>query len=238
MTLATEARVTRTAIYRAGQEQWCDEPVESSFVKTALIMLCSVTNASGTVKRDASPRLFSSWLDQAWLETGTVASRRLYRISAPTNADSASPGDKRMAVLEAAAIVGNIAQFTEVYRSMNLDDRSANDVVSIVQLALSIGAIALAEEACKYGLTRFPNHDELKKMSTIFEPPRITVSRRQPPTGTRANTQWLTAHGDDYRGKWVALRAGTLIASASSIDELLKIIGDVKGTGIFIAPVH
>lgn len=235
---ATQVCITSTAQYRTGWEQLCDEPVESLFSDAAVIMPCSGTNMSGTVKSGAGPRLLSSQLDLVWFETGTVATSRLHRISVPTNAESASPGDKQMALLEAAAIVDNVAQFTDIYRSMNLDDRPENDIVSIVQLALSIGAIALAEVACKYGLTRFPNHDELKKMRTIFEPPRITVSRRRPPAGIRANTEWLTAHGDEYRGKWVALRAGSLVASANSIDELLKLTGDVRGTDILITPVH
>ncbi len=136
------------------------------------------------------------------------------------------------------AAINNPEQFTEVYRTMNLVNCNADDLVHIARLALSVGALNIAKETCETGLQRFPDNEELTRMSRIFAPPRITVSRRRLPTGTRANTLWLKLHGDNYRGKWVALRAGELLASANTVNELVAITGDVKGTDIFILPIH
>jgi hypothetical protein len=143
-----------------------------------------------------------------------------------------------MALLEAAAIAGNIDQFNDIYQGIDLHGRPESDMVCIVHLALGIGAMTAARETCAYGLTHFPANGELIKMQTIFTPPRITVNRQPSPAGTRANTEWLATHGDEYRGKWVALQAGVLVASGNSVDEILQVTGDVRGTNIFITPVH
>lgn len=156
----------------------------------------------------------------------------------PIDPDRQDMGDDQLARLEAAVDAGNMDEFTHIYQSIDLNELPAVDLVRIARLALNHGAINLAKDACNRGLARFPDSFELVKMHTIFQPPHITVSRRPPQAGTRANTQWLTAHGDEYRGKWVALRAGTLVASATSIDELIKKTGEVRRKNIFITPVH
>ncbi len=135
------------------------------------------------------------------------------------------------------AAINNPEQFTEVYRTMNLVNCNADDLVHIARLALSVGALNIAKETCETGLQRFPDNEELTRMSRIFAPPRITVSRRRLPTGTRANTEWLKAHSAEYRGKWVALENGTLIAAADTVDALIHVTGEVNGTNVFIVPI-
>jgi hypothetical protein len=228
-----------SACYAASLNQWRGNGLaESLAARLYVVIPCNDTNSSGTTKRSAGPRLLSAWLDRVWVNTGTTATPEIYTIATPTSADWSSAIDKPLALLEAAAVAGNLEQFTAVFRSIDLASAPENDMVHIAQLALNCGAATLAREACEQGLKRFPNNRGLGKMQTIFAPPRITISTRQPSTGTRANTQWLADHGDAYRGKWVALRAGELVAVANSVDALLKITGDVKGTGIFITPIH
>lgn len=180
----------------------------------------------------------SSWLDSALSDAGTWVAVKTYGTRTTTSAEVSAPGDYQMALLEATAEIGNIEQFTEVYNAMNLDNCAASDLVHVARLALSVGALNLAKATCEFGVQRFPEDNELNRMNRIFAPPNIKISRRPPPSGTRANTLWLKSHGDYYRGKWVALRAGELLASAKTIDELVAITGDVKGTGIFILPIH
>lgn len=203
--------------------------------------LSTATNIEGTavwpVSRGVHEQL-SSWLDKILLDTGTRIALKSISKCTTTSADVAGPVDYQVALLEAAAAINNIEQFTEVFKAMNLESCTAEDLIQIIRLALSTGGLGIAKETCELGLRRFPNDSELNRMSRIFAPPRITISQRPSPTGTRANTLWLKAHGDNYRGKWVALRAGDLIASAKTIDELVAITGDVKGTDIFILPIQ
>jgi hypothetical protein len=227
--------VTQIAIRN---QRLCDTPLEIALEGVNVVAPCGGTNASGTSLSIFSQRLLSSQLDHVWLYTGTTALWKFDATSIPTNADSTRPGDKQIALLEAAAVVANIEQFTSIYQGMDLSARSVTDIIYIVQLALGIGAIALAREVCEIGLRHFTDNSELMEMSSVLAPPRISGSKRKLSSGTRANTEWLNAHADEYRDKWVALRAGSLIAVADSIKELLALTGDVRGTDIFITPVH
>lgn len=198
------------------------------------------TNTSGGLQNLIVVSPISSLLDRVWLWTGTATTAQLKPdiVSTPTSVDSTHPGDKQIALLQAYAVIGNVDQFTSTYQEIDLGDRPVKDIIYIVQLALSIGAIALAKDACVQGLKRYTDNSELNKMYTVLAPPRISVSKRKSPTGIGSNTVWLKAHGDEYHGKWVALRAGTLVAVADSVKELLKVTGDVRGTDLFILSVH
>ena len=233
-------RVSETGViyYTTHDQQLCGDIAEEVSIGVDIVTPCSGTNASGTTKSVVNPKRLSSWLDDEWYKIGVNIAWGAYRIKEPTSANGSNLTDKKIALLEAIAVVGNIDQFARIYREINLNDRTENDIVCIVQLALNIGAPSLAKEACERGLTRFPNNKELSEMYSIFAPPQVTVSQRQPLPGIRLNTEWLTAHGDEYRGKWVALRAGTLVAAADSVNDLLKITGDVRGKDIFITPIH
>jgi hypothetical protein len=37
---------------------------------------------------------------------------------------------------------------------------------------------------------------------------------------------WFDKHADQYRGQWVAVREGQLLAVASSLAELMSVIGE------------
>lgn len=136
-----------------------------------------------------------------------------------------------------ASDVYDVSAFVQAYRDMEWDDRSAADFVEAARLALDIGAIPIAQELAMTGVQYFPEHPELQKMAYILAPPKVTVSDRPPDPAAKGNMTWLKKHGDDYRGKWVALRSGELLAVADSIDGLVEQVGELKNTGIMVTQV-
>jgi hypothetical protein len=45
---------------------------------------------------------------------------------------------------------------------------------------------------------------------------------------------WLKQHWDEYRGKWIAVRHGELLAAADSLDEIVDQVGELKNSKIMV----
>lgn len=59
----------------------------------------------------------------------------------------------------------------------------------------------------------------LLRWRSLLAPPRVTTAQRRD-TDRRREYAWLRTHGSEYRGQWVALDDGRLVAAASSLQEL------------------
>src|SRR5690606_2618637 len=103
-----------------------------------------------------------------------------------------------------------------------------------VRLALKVGAHIIARKLALEGVERFPEDAELKKMARILGPPKVAVSNRPAEPGIGDNMAWLTAHWEEYKGKWVALRDGQVLATADSFEGVIEQVGPVKNTGILV----
>lgn len=142
-----------------------------------------------------------------------------------------------MAMLEAAAersSVYDVSPFVAAYEQMDWGERPAADFVYGVRLALKVGAHIIARKLALEGVERFPEDAELKKMARILGPPKVAVSNRPAEPGIGDNMAWLTAHWEEYKGKWVALRDGQVLATADSFEGVIEQVGPVKNTGILV----
>lgn len=57
-------------------------------------------------------------------------------------------------------------------------------------------------------------------MERAIAPGRVQVLASHGRGGSQESMAWLRAHGDEYRGQWVALRAGELLGSHPDRREL------------------
>ena len=57
---------------------------------------------------------------------------------------------------------------------------------------------------------------------------KITITKTQEISDFPANRQWLNAHRLQYRGKWVALQEGHLLAEAPSANELIQKLDSIQ----------
>ena len=64
------------------------------------------------------------------------------------------------------------------------------------------------------------NEPALDAWETVLAPAKILA--RQPATGTdlRTDLRWIAEHAQEYRGQWVAVLAGKLLAHSEDHEEL------------------
>ncbi len=131
----------------------------------------------------------------------------------------------------------NLGQFVQAYHQIDWDNQEANAFARAVTLALQTGAHLIARECALAGNRRFPDYLELQKMARILAPPNAKSIPGQGNPSWRANRAWLQQHWDDYRGHWVALRQGQLLAVADDVNGLVAQVGELKGTDILITSI-
>lgn len=134
-----------------------------------------------------------------------------------------------MAPLQACAARGDERAFISAYQAIDWQTRSPGDHVMAINLALTAGAHLAARNLALQAAKLFPSHPEIQKYARVLAPPTVTKSSLPIDPSVRANRDWLSKYGDSYRGRWVGLRNGQLLGSASSLEALAEKIGDTNG---------
>jgi hypothetical protein len=141
------------------------------------------------------------------------------------------------ALLEAAMQAGDVQIFIQMVDRIDWSQQSPADFVSAVHLALAAGAHLTARQLAIQGHRLYPEHPDLDKMAYILAPSQAQVVKRPPhQTPGTPNFDWLREHSAHYRGMWVALREGQLLAAAPTVRELKNKL-DLTNKGIFFARV-
>jgi hypothetical protein len=138
----------------------------------------------------------------------------------PTALDVTKDSDDGMAMLEMAAEAGDERAFVQATGEIDWLQRPAADFARAVRLALAAGAHLLARNLADHGHRLHPRHEELATMAHILAPPRVVRTGLPPDPSGRANLEWMRDHAAEYRGRWVALKDGVLLASAPTAREL------------------
>lgn len=81
------------------------------------------------------------------------------------------------------------------------------------------GTLRGAREIAEQGLALYPDHPELRQVHYALRPFEVRVSKAQAsdPTPT---FEWLKKNAYAYRGKWVALDKGELVAASENYEEV------------------
>lgn len=148
--------------------------------------------------------------------------------------------DDSIWLLEVAAAQSSpedVRPFVAAYRYIDWATRPADDFAQTVRLALRVGAHRIARECALDGSHRFPDHAELQRLARLLAPPEAKVIKSEPNTSWKHNKAWLQTHWHEYKGKWVALQNGNLLAVADNLDGLVAQLGEIKYTGILVTPV-
>lgn len=157
---------------------------------------------------------------ERWQPYLVVATGPSQVIVLPTALDATEDTGDGMAALEIAAEVGNETAFLQAVSKVDWLQRSATDFVRAVRLALAAGAHLFARKLATQGARLYPDHLELRKMAHVLAPPRVVNVDVPASPSVRANQAWLRFHADEYRGQWVALREGTLLAIGATAREV------------------
>jgi len=137
--------------------------------------------------------------------------------------------DEQMSALVKAAHSHNTSAFVLAYQNIDWQTKKAEDFVQAVQLALAAGAHLAARKLASLGADRYPQNAELKKSADVLAPPKVVARNLPARPDIRLNRDWIMSQSSAYRGKWVALRNGTVLAVADSFDALADQIGNPSG---------
>ena len=81
-------------------------------------------------------------------------------------------------------------------------------------------------ELAQLGGRLFPDHERGQRAARVLAPPVVRAVRAPRARGLDASMAWFDEHASQYRGQWVAVREGQLLAAAESLEELMPVIGD------------
>jgi hypothetical protein len=118
--------------------------------------------------------------------------------------------------------------FAQAVEEIDWQRKPAEMFADVIRLALMIEALGVVRHLAKLGAERFPDDEYLVRAWKMFGPPRVVTSHAPPRKGQAATMAWLQNHAHEYRGSWIAVQEGQLIADASSFNELIKKIGGLK----------
>jgi hypothetical protein len=128
--------------------------------------------------------------------------------------------------LEEAANQGNERAFINALQEIEWDGMQARDFARAIKLALHIGAPTAAQQIYDKGVARYQHDSDLQRYARLFGSVR-PATRTLPPNPTlKANREWLKLHRSEYRGQWIGIRNGELLATATSLEELIERVGD------------
>ena len=147
----------------------------------------------------------------------------------PQALDVTQDREDGMAALQIAAETGDEIAFVQAASEIDWSHRPAADFARAARLALEAGAHLLVRRLADQGHRLYPHHEELAKMAYILAPPRVVRANLPPDPSVRANLEWMRAHAAEYRGRWVALKAGVLLTSAPTARELKDQLSSTDG---------
>lgn len=70
----------------------------------------------------------------------------------------------------------------------------------------------------------------MRVIYNFLDRPKVTVRKSENRLNVLKNQQWIKTHRQEYKGRWVALRDGELLADSNSVDELIKQVNSSKNT--------
>jgi hypothetical protein len=140
-------------------------------------------------------------------------------------------------VLEAFAKTENVDLFLSLLDTLMQSYRTGDEYLRAVQLCLSLELHAKARQLAFEGAGQYTEHQGLQRMKRLLGPAKVLYSDLPADPTAAANMDWLRQNADEYRGQYVAVKDGKLLAVARSYQELFQTTGPVKGKGILVTKV-
>jgi len=129
-----------------------------------------------------------------------------------------------MAQIEFAADCNDVSAFAQAVENIEWQFQPVDTLLRVIEMALSLNHIALARRLTQIGQEQFPDNEQLKKAARVLAPP-VTLGVGPATPELNSTVAWVKEHAAEYQGQWIAVRAGELMAHASSLDELIEKAG-------------
>ena len=131
-------------------------------------------------------------------------------------------------VLRAAYEQGHARQFVQLLEDIDWSNQPPEFFVEAINMALYVNATRLVHLLAAEGYRLHPDDEMMQRADRVFNPPRVGKTGSPAKKGINAYMRWFGEHAAAYRGKWVAVKAGELVAVADSRDELDAQIAEVE----------
>lgn len=132
-----------------------------------------------------------------------------------------------LGLLVALAEQGDGPAFARQAAEIAWDVYPPQDIARAVRLALAAGAPLTARQLSVEGYHLYPEDAELAKMAHILAPPKVLGTSPANPS-RRLDQEWLRHHAHEYRGQWIALKDGALVAAAPTAKQLKSLVPEMN----------
>ena len=136
-----------------------------------------------------------------------------------------SPQPPELHTLEQAAAQTDRQTFARLATTIDRSAHCATALTRAIDLALALDVVSLARELAHQGSKIFPEDKHLQQAMAVLAPPVVRGTRLAQSLHLVAAQRWLKEHTSQYTGQWVAVRGGTLLGSAPTLQELHERIG-------------
>ena len=123
--------------------------------------------------------------------------------------------DADMTQIETAAAREDKRSFVELIRAVKWQERTAPQLLRAIDLAFGLEIHSFAADLARRGPEWFPTNKRIRQLASVFAPPRVLGTAPARPH-LKASRRWLAQHSTEYRGMWVAVYDGKLIATAKT----------------------
>ncbi|HEY7213713.1 MAG TPA: DUF5678 domain-containing protein [Thermoanaerobaculia bacterium] len=115
---------------------------------------------------------------------------------------------------------------TGAARKLDEQNPTPETFIEEIRRIINSGTLRGAREVAEQGLALFPDDPELQRLHHVLRPFEVRVSSYWKTPDPRPNYEWLKKNARKYRGKWVGLDRGELVAAADTLEEVLQAFGD------------
>jgi hypothetical protein len=119
-----------------------------------------------------------------------------------------------------------------------MNHKTAEEFIKQADLEIERGDWHGSWKIAVEGLKHFPDHAELQKYEHILAPPKVTSVDRGGHPEIRADREWMQKNRAEYRGRWVGIKNGQLLAVGNNHDEIIAQVGPIKNTGILVTVIY
>jgi hypothetical protein len=134
--------------------------------------------------------------------------------------------EAKFAPFETAITEKNYQKFDRLIKGLDLSDYQPTEITVLIDLCLSLDMIAAAFDLAAKARELYPSHIKIESAYKALSPPKFIGTRPPQAAGLKKSQAWFKENASHYKGKWVAVNNGNLLAEADSLKELKNVIDE------------
>lgn len=146
----------------------------------------------------------------------------------PKDTTSSEFDNPLLQAIEEAAAKADRETFAVIVRQVPWPEYQPYELTRAIDLCLSLDLLPLALDLITSGRRIFPSDKKIETAARILSPPNIVTARPSRATGIEESKLWITSNSINYKGKWIAVHNGALLAEARTAEALYCKIGKSK----------